>query len=209
MENKEGARLSNLEKLRSKVESLPWEEVTPGMMAALSVELVKEGVKKGDISPQAAMNFSQGLMDYCFFPVTTGTEQNPIFPADKIVQARPLIIERQRRFAEKEGVDFDEMIRIRRDKAKVTEQALRDLISEQRANYGPFFMMMKPKDILNEASKKAEGKEIAKQVLEGIPSSQFGADEENIADRFMSTDVPNYFFGRELVEWIEDNYQIA
>jgi hypothetical protein len=202
-------QLCDVDRLKERVKSLPFEEITPGMKANLAIELTKGAVEKGEIEPKAARRFGQSMMDYCFSPIILGTSQNSIFPIEKVIQARPLIIERQRRVAEEEGINFEETIKIRREKAKATEEKLRGFLSEQKAIYGLFFGMMKPRKILEEISEKAKGEDIARQVLEGIPSVQVDGTKDRAAERFMSIDVPNYFFGRELVNWVDENYRIV
>ena len=202
MDESQKDKLDNLE---STPESAPHQEVTPGRKAKIAATMAKEAVENGNISSESAEKFADSMINDCIVPVTIGTPENPIFPTKTIVEARPLIVKGVRDAATQEGIDFDSKCNERKRLAEKTIAVLEKEYGRQNEKFGPFAQWLTSEQRQEEASKEAERKAIARQILEGNDEIvQLDSDDESLKN-FFNTDIPNVYFGNELKGWLESH----
>jgi len=58
--------------LKTEVKNLPYEKITPDLRVRLAVEMVKDAVNTGKLTPDAAQEFAKSLIEDCSVPLTIG-----------------------------------------------------------------------------------------------------------------------------------------
>jgi hypothetical protein len=201
MENVSGG----LDTLKVRVEQTKFEDITPGLKARVSCEMVKDALNNKKITPEAASNFASSLIYEPIVPVTIGIPDRKLFPIEQIIEARPLIIQQMREQAKNDGIDFDVVCLERSKKAtQVLSKLERDYTKSHEqiaANFGPFAGYLSGDQISEETQRNLQTLNFARQAFSGTEQVP---DDDNVIERFVQTDLPNVYFGKDLLSFIEN-----
>lgn len=190
-------------KLMEEVTSKRPEDVGFLTRALVAVELAKDAIDEGKVSPHQGLEFAQSLKDFSTVPVVIGTPECKLFPIDLIMQARPAIIENYRKAAALESMDFNGINDDLKSKAQRISDILEIGVEWVAKTYGPF--ALSPKDAQEAIAKKVESSVAAKEMLTGTqPQTPEQTDSANL---FMRLNFANFIAGQSLEDYIKKNYQ--
>ncbi|HTK03311.1 MAG TPA: hypothetical protein VL401_00905 [Alphaproteobacteria bacterium] len=182
------------------------EEVSPLTRAFIAVEMAKDAIDSGKITPQEGLSFADSLMDYNGVPVVIGTPECKIFPIELIIKARPVIVDSFRNAARLEGIDLDSLCDKLRSKAQGVSDLLEINYESISRSYSPFQLSIN--DIQKEAIAKSQSKAAVEELLSGQPNPQDKQTTE-AANAFIKLNFANFIAGQELSTFVKENYQIA
>lgn len=203
----------NLNKSQELINSLTQEatekqnpaDVSPTVRAWLSIELIKQAVDDGKIMPGDAWGFAEDLQNHNGVPVTIGTPEVKIFPAESILNARKPIVENLREAAKKEGIDFDEINSSIKEIGLKVMTRFDKLSKEVIEKYLPF--QLAPDSGVDEVFSTAKTNESVRQMLSGELNA-FSKDQKEAVNNFFKVNFPNIVFGDLLKDWLKKNYSI-
>jgi hypothetical protein len=187
--------------LKARVEALPYEEIKPDLRARLSVEMVKDAVNAGNVTPEAAQGYATSLIQDCSVPVVIGTSEVKVYPIESIIQSRPFVVANLKDAANKQGIDYEKVSDMRRHKAEDAVLVLEQEFARQNQKYDSFAQYLSFEQRTGEMGLQAERMAATRQVLQGGVSDGVKTDDESVS-LFMQTDVANVYFGQELQSWL-------
>lgn len=179
------------------------EEVSFLTRALVAVELAKDAVDGGNLTPQQALVFANSLCDFNAVPVVIGTPECKLFPIGLIMEARLVIIKNYRKAAAEAGMNLDDRCKEFRAQAQGVSDLLEIGSDWLDKKYGPF--KLSPNDAQAEIMAKVKSNAAAQQILSG----ESGPDQSQVeaVDSFMKLNLANFIAGQELIRYIEQNYQ--
>lgn len=195
---------AKVDQLLAEVNAKNPEEVSPLTKAQLAVELTKQAVDLGTLSPQAAIEFANSLTQYSMIPVTIGVPDRKIFPIANIIEARKAIIDNNRKGYAAVGADIDQVGAEYEAKAQKIADVL-EMGSEQiYRSYAPFNLA--PAEASAEFMNTIKTNAAAQDLLNG---GVVGQEQQEAAVAFMELNFANFISGQELAGYVKKNYQIS